>query len=130
VAIRPTAMVIVSLALAIATSANAASLPRYRPVFRVDGVSASIQDRKLVVHADGAVSSGGWRHPRLIIKPSAQEASVLEMDFVADPPQPNHVFVQELLPIGADLSTDLPKAGTLAVSVASQTNEVTAQIRR
>ena len=126
---RPRAAIGLAL-VALATAASPAPAPRYRMIYRVDRVSAAIEDRKLVVHAEGAVNSGGWARTRLLIKPSPPEASVLHMDLVADPPSPKHVFIQELLPASADLKTVLPKYGTVAVSVASQTNELTAEIRR
>jgi hypothetical protein len=120
----------VTLLVAFQTAATAANAPHYKAIYRIDQVSAAIEDKKLVIHAEGAVNSGGWRRPRLVMRPSAPEASILRMDLVADPPPPKHVFIQELLPVAADLKTGLPKYGTVAVSVASQTNEVVAQIRR
>ncbi len=118
-----------AFALAFVMNSSGLAATRYRLVYRVDNVSAAIEGRKLVVRANGAVSSGGWRRPRLLLKPSRPEASILHMDLVADPPPANRVVVQELLPVHAQVTTALPKYGTVAVSVASQTNEVTAQIR-
>jgi len=120
---------IAGLCLALACDVRAASTPRYRLIYRVDRASAYIQNNKLIVDVSGAVSSGGWRHPRLRVKPSPPEAAILQMEFVADPPPPKRVFVQELLPIITELKTGLPKYETVAVSVSSQTNEITTQIR-
>jgi hypothetical protein len=51
------------------------------------------------------------------------------MEFYAEPPPPKHVVIQELLPISAELRMGLPKYGTVAVSVSSETNEIATQIR-
>lgn len=115
--------------LALALSAPAFSRPRAQLVYRIDSVSAAIIDGKLVVDVSGAVSSGGWSKPKLRAKPSAPEAHVLQMDFLAEPPSPKHVVIQELLPVKAEAKLPLPKYGTVAVSATSQTNEVTAEIR-
>ena len=100
-----------------------------RLVYRIDRVSAVIVDKKLVVDVSGAVRSGGWHHPRLRAKASAPEADALEMEFYADPPASKRVVIQELLPISTELKAGLPKYGTVAVSVSSETNEITTQIR-
>jgi hypothetical protein len=128
-AMRWGAFLVAGLCLAIISDTCAAGAPRSRLVYRIDRVSAAVQDKKLVINVSGAVSSGGWRHPRLRAKPSAPEASVLEMELYADPPPAKRVVVQELLPISTELKTGLPKYGTVAVSVSSETNEITTQIR-
>lgn len=123
------AFLVAGLCVAIICDTRAFGASHSRLVYRVDRVSAAIKNHKLVVNVGGAVNSGGWRHPRLRAKPSAPEANVLEMEFYADPPPPKRVVIQELLPITTELRTGLPKYGTVAVSVSSETNEITTQIR-
>ena len=123
------ALFVAGFCLAIAYDARSTAAPRARLVYRIDRVSAVVQDKELVVSVNGAVRTGGWRHPRLRAKASAPEANVLEMEFYADPPPPRHVVVQALLPISTEIKTGLPKYGTVAVSVSSETNEITTQIR-
>ena len=98
-------------------------------IYRVDKVSAVISGGKLIVDASGAVPSGGWTHPRLRLKASLPEAPVLHLDLLADPPPPKRVVIDVLLPVKAEIRTHLPRYGTVAVGVISQTNEVTTQIR-
>jgi hypothetical protein len=128
-AMRWGAFLIAGLGLAIACDTCTAGAPHSRLVYRVDRVSAAVVGNKLVVDVSGAVRSGGWHHPRLRPKASAPEAHVLEMEFYADPPPPKRVVIQELLPISTELKAGLPKYGTVAVSVSSETNEITTQIR-
>lgn len=123
------AFLVAGLCLAITCDMRASGASRSRLVYRIDRVSAVVVDKKLVVEVSGAVRSGGWHHPRLRAKASPPEASVLEMEFYADPPPPKRVVIQELLPIATELKTGLPKYGTVAVSVSSETNEITTQIR-
>lgn len=113
-----------------ALASDAAAASHFRDIYRVDRVSAYVEKNRLVVEASGAVNSGGWSHPRLRVKPSAPEAHVLEMDFIADPPSPKRVVIQQTLPIATRLTAGLPKYGTFAVSIASQTNTITTEIRR
>ncbi len=126
---RRGAILVGSLMLAFALSVPALARSRTQLVYRVDSVSAAIVGGKLVVDVSGAVNSGGWRKPRLRVKPSAPEAHVLEMDFIAEPPSPRRVVIQELLPVHAQAKLKLPTYGTVAVSANSQTNSVAAEIR-
>jgi hypothetical protein len=107
--------------------ADAARISRL--IYRVDRVSASIEGTTMTIDASGAVSSGGWSHPRLRAKPSAPEAHILQLELLADPPPPKRNVIAALLPVRAQLRRALPSYGTFAVSVVSQTNEITAQIR-
>ena len=118
------------VALALSVASVHASAKHLHEIYRVDRVSASIVGNRLVIEASGAVSSGGWGGPRLHVKPSPSEAHVLEIDFVADPPSPKRVVIEEVLPVSAILRLPLPKYGTFAVSVTSQTNTITTEIRR
>jgi hypothetical protein len=126
---RRGAILVGSLTLALALSAPAVARPRSQLVYRIDSVSAAIVDGKLVVDVNGAVNSGGWKKPRLRAKPSAPEAHVLQMEFLADPPSAKRVVIQELLPVHVETKLPLPKYGTVAVSAISQTNEIAAEIR-
>jgi len=124
------AFLFVALMLALASSTQTLARPaRTQLVYRVDSVSAAIVNGKLVVDVSGAVNSGGWHKPRLRVKPSAPEARVLEMDFIATPPSSKHVFIQELMPVHVQIKLPLPKYGTVAVSAAAQTNSIAAEIR-
>jgi hypothetical protein len=109
--------------------ADTAGAVRAHLIYRVDRVSAIVDNGKLIVDASGAVASGGWSHARLRVKPSAPEAPVLEMEFIANPPSPKKVVIQTTLPVKAQLKAGLPHYGTVAVSVVAETNEITAQIR-
>lgn len=97
-------------------------------VYRVDTVSATITDRHLVVTASGAVTTGGWQHPRLRALHARREAPVLVFDFVADPPRPKKVVIQALLPVRATLKTELPHHGVVAVEIVTHSNEITTQV--
>src|SRR5579871_1946790 len=119
-----------SIVLALCAPPLHAASKRFHDIFRVDRVSASIVQNRLVVEASGAVSSGGWSHPRLRAKPSAPEAAILTLDFITDPPSSKRVVIQELLPVSATIRLPLPKYGTVAVSVVSQSNTITTEIRR
>jgi hypothetical protein len=120
-----------SVALCALVSGSGASAAAHSHlIYRVDKVSAIIEGTKLVIEANGAVASGGWTHTRLRAKPAAPEAHVLQLDFIADPPPPKKIVIQSLLPAKAELRRNLPHYGTIAVSVVSQTNEITAQIQR
>jgi hypothetical protein len=103
-------------------------------VYRVDTVTAEIVKNKLVVDASGAAQTGGWLHARLRPKPakkhSVKEAPVLILEFVADPPKPKQVVIEELIPMKTRLTTGLPHYGTVAVEIVSKTNEITTQIIR
>jgi hypothetical protein len=126
---RRGAILVGSVTVALALNTPALARSRTQLVYRVDSVSAAVVDGKLVVDVNGAVNSGGWHKARLRVKPSAPEAHVLQMDFIAEPPSPKRVVIQELLPVHFEAKLPLPKYGTVAVSAASQTNEITSEIR-
>jgi len=109
-----------------ATSANAEPA---KLVYRVDSASAVIVNRHLVISANGAVRSGGWDKPRLLVlEPSAQEAKTLKVEFVARPPSPNEVVVQQLLPIAARKIARLPNTATNKVEIIAESNSLIVQI--
>ena len=85
-------------AAAILLSGQAIAAPKL--IYRVDSASAVIVRNHLVITANGAVDSGGWSKPALVIlKPSASEAKALRTKFVAKPPASPESVVQALLPI-------------------------------
>jgi hypothetical protein len=126
---RRGAFLIAGVCLVLMSGERAVGASHARLVYRIDRVSAAVENKKLVVNVSGAVRSGGWRHPRLRAKASPPEAHILEMEFYADPPPSKKVVINELLPISTELRTGLPKYGAIAVSVSSETNEITTQIR-
>ena len=52
---------------AIICAASAAAAPA-KPVYRVDGATATIKHHRLIVRARGAVRTGGWATPRLRVR--------------------------------------------------------------
>jgi len=116
------AMLFVPLALT-ASAAAAQTL-----VMRVDQATAIITGSNLIVSAKGAVRSGGWEHPRLILRQSKHALGDIEMDFIATPPQDAAVVAQSIVPVNVSLKTRLPKSGIAAVRINAQSNSVTAQI--
>jgi hypothetical protein len=102
-----------------------------RLVYRIDNASAVVVDRRLVISANGAVRSGGWDRPRLLVlEPSAPEARVLDVQFVARPPAPSEVVVQQTLPIAARKVARLPGYGTVKIRIIGETNSLTVPITR
>ena len=97
-------------------------------VYRVDRATAVIDGHHLVVTAKGAVRSGGWEHPRLILHRSGRKSGDIELEFKATPPANSSVVIQSLVPVKVSMRTHLPNSGVAAVKVISQTNSVTAEI--
>lgn len=97
-------------------------------VYRVDQATAVIDGNRLVVTAKGAVRTGGWEHPRLILRKSRTEPGDIDMQFVATPPGDRSVVIQSVVPVKVSLSTRLPRSGVAAIKVVSETNTVTAEI--
>lgn len=126
---RRGALLVASALAAFACMFSQANAAKQRLVFRIDKVTAVTEGTRLTVDASGAVQTGGWSHPRLRPKPSAPEAHVFQMEFLAEPPPPKRIVINELLPIKVEYRGPLPKYGTFAISVISQTNEITTQIR-
>jgi hypothetical protein len=100
-------------------------------IYRVDSASATIVQHHLVISANGAVSSGGWSKPELVIKqPSAPEARTIKIKFVARPPAPHEAVVRALLPISVRKTLSLPRYGAKEVKITTATNSVTVPITR
>ncbi len=96
-------------------------------VYRVDRATAVIEGGYLIVTAKGAVRTGGWEKPRLVVR-KVPHSGDIEVAFMASPPQDSAAVVQSLLPVSVSLKTRLPKSGVAAVRVVSETNTVTAEI--
>jgi hypothetical protein len=118
---RACAFFLFLIALA-ATPAGAESL-----IYRVDSATAVISGKQMIVTAKGAVKTGGWEHPRLVVKKSRGRGDI-EIDFVADPPNHTATVIQALMPVRVRFATRLPKSGVAAVRVNAASNTVTAQI--
>jgi hypothetical protein len=116
-------------AAAILLSGQAIAGPKL--IYRVDSASAVIVGNHLVISANGAVDSGGWSKPELLIqKPSASEAKALKTKFVAKPPASHETVVQALLPIHVRKVAPLPRYGAIEVEVTATTNSLIVQITR
>lgn len=97
-------------------------------IYRVDQATAVIDGNRLIVTAKGAVRTGGWDHPRLIVRKSIRSTGDVEVEFLATPPEDSSVVIQSVVPVNVSMKTRLPKSGVAAVRVVSETNSVTAQI--
>ena len=118
---------IAAFALLIAAVALAyAAAPRALLIYKIDRVSVSIEGRKMIVQASGAVKSGGWENPRLRIKAGhVAESDTLVIEFLATPPAKDAAVIQALLPVSAMLTAPLAPYGTTQVEVVGETNSVT-----
>jgi hypothetical protein len=96
-------------------------------VYRVDRVTAKTEGPRLVIVAKGAVRSGGWEHPRLILHKSARDDGGIEIDFVAAPPANRHAVAHSVVPINVSLKLRLPHGATL-IRVNAETNSYTMQL--
>jgi len=96
-------------------------------VFRVDQATAVRDGDQLVVHVKGAARTGGWAHPRLVVR-GVSDNKHLEIHFMATPPQNASAVVQSLVPVNVSLKTRAPSRSVAAVKVVSETNSVTAKI--
>lgn len=117
----------IAAALLLGTQAACAA----RLIYRIDGATATVEKRHLVILAHGAVRSGGWDRPQLRVRESsALETGTLAVEFVARPPAPNEVVVQALLPIDARIVTLAPRYGATRVRIIGETNDVIVPITR
>lgn len=96
-------------------------------IYRVDSATAVISGKQMIVTARGAVKTGGWDHPRLVVKKSRERGDI-EIDFVADPPESTATVIQALMPVKVRFVARQPKTGVAAVRVNASSNTVTAQI--
>ena len=99
-------------------------------VYRVDQATAIKDGQYLVVRVKGAVRSGGWENPRLVVRRNAASTRNLEVRFIATPPGNASAVVQSLVPMSASMRTRAPGKPVAAVKIVSETNSVTAQIVR
>lgn len=120
-----------ALATAAAILLSGQALAGPKVIYRVDSASAVIVKNHLVITANGAVDSGGWSKPELIIlKPSASEAKAVRTKFIAKPPASPESVVQALLPIHVRKVAPLPRYGAIEVEVTAATNSLIVQITR
>jgi hypothetical protein len=116
------------LAILAATPAFAAPhKAQSEPVYKVDSVTATADNGKLVLTAHGAVSSGGWTNPHLRPKQS-KDRHVMAFEFVAVPPPPDAAVIEALVPIEARTVAPRPAARVSEIRVDTQTNDATATI--
>ncbi len=120
---RASAALVCILSAVTAVPATAQTL-----VYRVDQATAVIDGAHLVVTAKGAVRTGGWVHPKLILHKNKSEPGDIEVEFMATPPADGSAVIQSLVPVKVSLKTRLPRSGVAAVSVMAQSNSVTAEI--
>ena len=107
--------------MAVTAGASAQTL-----VYRVDHATAVIQDGLVAVQAKGAVRSGGWERPRLIVRKTAP--GEIRLEFVATPPRNKAAVVQTILPINGKLNIRLSSGSVATIKIVSETNSVTARI--
>lgn len=94
-------------------------------VYRVDSVIATVKGKTLSIQARGAVTSGGWKQPRLRFVRSDGHDLVLEL--VAAPPPPGMTVISVVVPVKAGFEARF-RAGLARVTVQADANEVTSQI--
>lgn len=97
------------------------------PVYKVDSVTATTDDGKLVVTARGAARSGGWTNPHLRPKLS-KDAHVMAFEFVAVPPSPDAAVIQALVPLEAQTTTQRPAARVSEIRVDAESNDASFKI--
>jgi hypothetical protein len=115
-------ILIAACALLCATPALAAD----KRIYKIDSLIATQKKGRITVQANGAVQSGGWKNARLHIIPRDNNRT-LTVEFVATPPPPGMVVIDGLLPV--TVSAEFKAiAGTTAVKLVADANEMTAQI--
>jgi hypothetical protein len=97
-------------------------------VYRVDRATAVVDGPYLILRVKGAVRTGGWEHPRLVVRHGPGDRNDLEVHFMATPPSDASVVVQSVLPMNVSLKTRAPSKTVGAVKIVSETNTVTTQI--
>jgi hypothetical protein len=95
-------------------------------VYKVDGVIASVKNGRLTVEVKGAVTSGGWRQPKLHIL-RASHPHTLTLELLAAAPPADAPVIEGLVPIQARLATRAAR-GVVAVEVQADVNAITTQI--
>jgi hypothetical protein len=113
------------LSLLAASPADAAA-SKAQLIYKVDHASVSIEGRKMIVNASGAVNTGGWENPKLHVKEvRIPESDTLVIEFVATPPPKDAVVIQALLPVTATLTAALAPYGTTQIKIIAESNSVT-----
>lgn len=127
-------LIVVAIALAAPGVSNtgwAADKPPVMPprlVARIDSLMASRSGGNVVIEVRGAVESGGWHQARLRpLKPGANDAHSIVVEFVATPPPPTQAVIMGLLPVSAYASLRM-RRDIVSVRVISGSNEITTEI--
>lgn len=103
-----------------------AAATRAQLIYKVDHVSVSVEGKKMIVTASGAVKTGGWENPHLHVKDvRAPETNTLVIEFLAVPPPKDETVIQALLPVSATLTTSLAPYGTTEIKIEAETNSQT-----
>lgn len=119
--------VIFAAGLVAATEAPAAAEPR--PVFKVDKVTATIVNARLVITASGAVTTGGWADARLhMVNFHKPDGDTEIVQFLASPPLADAIVIQALVPVATTATFPLPPTAVTRVKVVSASNSVTTAI--
>jgi hypothetical protein len=97
------ALLITAVAMAPMPYAAADTRIPAQRVYRVDSVTAVTKGhgrtRAIDIQAKGAVQSGGWQNARLRLLKN--DGHTLTLEFMADPPPPDMVVIQALVPVKA-----------------------------
>jgi len=97
------------------------------PVYKVDSVTATTDEGRLVVTAHGAVRSGGWTSPHLRAKLS-KDMHVMTFEFVAVPPPPDAAVIQSLVPVEAKTIAPLPGPRISEIRIDGESNDASIRI--
>jgi hypothetical protein len=98
-----------------------------KAVYRVDRVSVTAEGNKITIDASGAVRTGGWFEPRLVVKAAGGPTMVLELRAI--PPLQDDAVIQSLMPVEASTTLRMP-ANVSSVQVISETNTVSEAVGR
>ena len=115
----------ITIAILLVASIAQPALAADKRIYKIDSVVATQKGGRVVVQVNGAVQTGGWKSPRLLVVPGDSNRTIT-IEFLATPPPPNMVVIDALLPVGA--SAEFKSQGKGAVKVIASANEMTAQI--
>jgi hypothetical protein len=110
----------------IAASALLCALPACaaeKRVNRIDSLIVTQKGARLELVAKGAVSTGGWKSPRLHVLHN--DGHVLTVEFVAAAPPAGMNVIEALVPVEARL---VVKGHAASVRAMAEANEMTSQV--
>jgi hypothetical protein len=107
--------------------ALAGAKPTPSRIYKVDNVIATNKGKLVVIQANGAVQTGGWRHAKLHLLHN--DGHTLTFEFLADPPPPDMTVIDALVPMKAMAEVRI-RHPIISVRVQADANEVTAQVLR